>query len=275
MPESEVEGLDPEPAPRAPASAGEQGRPRPIRLSDRILIAGQTRKGKTELAKMIAFGQMPVRLIAVDPKGEHSFSYPDNDGKRQPVPVSRTPLELARNMHLPIVHWIPASFDRGMLEEGFAVIHETPGPYVLWIDEGSEVSSPSWCPEPLRLTVTQGAVWEKQVILVTQRLAEIHPVFRAQSDHVFLMVPAPILLDLKTLAGSVRREALWLDRELGELHRSHGDYSHLWYCRDVDLMLRCAPIPLGLAGAPLPAPSHQPQGGGESAATDATDDQED
>jgi hypothetical protein len=233
-------------------AAQEPGARRGIRLSDRVLIAGQTGKGKTELARMIAEGQQPVRLIVVDPKGELSF-HETVDGKRQPVTPARTPLELAQAMHGAIVHFIPASFDRDALEEAFEIIWETPGPYIVWVDEGSEVSSPNWCPMGLRLCTTQGRQLQKQVILVTQRLAEIHPVFRSQSEHVFLMVPAPIMLDLKTLAGNVRREASWLERELGELHQEHGDYSHLWYCRDTDEMRRCGPIPL--PARPRPAPS--------------------
>lgn len=243
------------------------GKPRGIRLSDRVLIAGQTGKGKTELAKMICEGQQPVRLICVDPKGEHAFT--DPEGK--PVVPARTPLELARAMHGPVVHYIPAGFDRDSLEEAFEIIHLTPGPKIVWVDETSEVSSPNWCPEGLRLEVTQGRRDRNQVIAVTQRLAEIHPVFRSQSEHIFLMVPAPIMLDLKTLAGNVRREAKWLDEELGRLHAEHGDYSHLWYCRDTDEMRRCAPIPLPSApGRPRPAPSELEDEGVGSDACEAS-----
>jgi hypothetical protein len=106
------------------------------------------------------------------------------------------------------------------------------------------------------------------VIAVTQRLAEIHPVFRSQSEHIFLMVPAPIMLDLKTLSGNVRREATWLDRELGELHGAHGDYSHLWYCRDTDEMRRCAPIPLH--GREVPAASDEDAEGVDSDSCEAS-----
>lgn len=259
---------DPQPeaeTPPAPAATGAQ--PRGIRLSDLVLIAGQRGKGKTELARMIAEAQQPVRLICVDPKGEHSFTEL-RDGKRVPVTPARTPLELAQAMHGAIVHYIPASFDRDALEEAFEIIWETPGPYILWVDEGSEVSSPNWCPPGLRLCATQGRVPEKQVLMVTQRLAEIHPVFRSQSDHVFLMVPAPVMLDLKAIAGNVRREASWLERELAEVHAASGDYSHLWYCRDTDEMRRCAPIPL--PSRPVPAASEDEADGVDSDACEAS-----
>lgn len=249
-PEHDVEQETPASTPTPPPDNSQKRRG--IRLSDLVLIAGQRGKGKTELARMIAQGQQPVRLIVVDPKGEHFFTE-SRDGRMVPVTPARSPFELAQAMHGAIVHYVPASFDRPALEEAFQIIWETPGPYVLWVDEGSEVSSPSWCPGGLRLCATQGRQPEKQLILVTQRLAEIHPVFRSQSDHVFLMVPAPVELDLKAIAGNVRREWTWLDRELGELHAEHGDYSHLWYLRDTDEMRRCAPIPLG--DRPLPAAS--------------------
>jgi hypothetical protein len=247
--------------------AAPAARQRGIRLTDLVLIAGQRGKGKTELARMIAEGQQPVRLIVIDPKGEHSFTE-TRGGKQTTVAPARTPLQLAQAMHGAVVHYIPASFDRDALEEAFEIIWETPGPYILWVDEGSEVSSPNWCPAGLRLCATQGRVPEKQVILVTQRLAEIHPVFRSQSDHVFLMVPAPVMLDLKAIAGNVRREASWLERELAELHHAHGDYSHLWYCRDTDEMRRCAPIPL--PARPRPAPCDEDPGDVDSDACEAS-----
>ncbi len=236
-------------APPAPA------RSRGIRLSDRILIAGQTGKGKTELAKFIVAGEQPCRTICVDPKEEHTFHDPKSG---EAIVPARTPLELARAMHGAVVHYVPAGFDREQLEECFQIIHETPGPLIVWVDEASEISSPGWCPEGLRLDVTQGRRHRKQVLAVTQRLHEIHPVFRSQSEHIFLMVPAPIMLDLKALSGNVGARRTGSTMSSGAAPAS-GDYSHLWYCRDTDEMRRCAPIPLSPPaagrGRPLPNPT--------------------
>jgi hypothetical protein len=212
---------------------------RGIRLSDRVLIAGQTGKGKTTFADYLVKGLQPVRVIVFDPKGELSFPG---------VEPCRTPDALAAAIHAPIVHYIPASFDRDQLEEACEIVWNTPGPYVWWIDETSEVSSPSWCPAGLRLGVTQGRQAHKMVLALTQRLAEIHPVFRSQSEHIIIFTPAPIELDLKTVAGHVRREARQLDAELSSLHAEYGDFSHLWYVRDTDELRRCAPLPMD--GAP-------------------------
>jgi Helicase HerA, central domain len=215
---------------------------RGIRLSDRVLIAGQTGKGKTTLARWLVEHLQPIRVIVFDPKAELSF----------PGAVAcHSPMELAAHMRDPVVHYVPESFDRNSLEEACQIVWVTPGPWVWWIDEASEVSNPNYCPEGLRLAVTQGRQAHKMVIALTQRLAEVHPVFRSQAEHVFMFVPAPILLDLKTIAGHVRREADVLDSELGDLHAECGDFSHLWYVRDTDELRRCMPLPI--PGAPRPA----------------------
>jgi hypothetical protein len=227
---------------------------RAIRLSDRVLIAGQTGKGKTTFADYLVKGMQPVRVIVFDPKGELSFAG---------VEPCRTPDALAAAMNAPVVHYIPASFDRESLEEACEIVWNTPGPYVWWIDETSEMSTPGWCPAGLRLGVTQGRQLEKMVLALTQRLAEIHPVFRSQAEHIIIFTPAPIELDLKTVAGHVRREARVLDAELMSLHAEHGDFSHLWYVRDTDELRRCAPLPLAGGAsrrqvAPASAPVEEP-----------------
>lgn len=219
-----------------------ENRMRGIRLSDRVLIAGQTGKGKTTLAQFIARGLQPIRLIVFDPKAELDFG----------VPPLRSIDELRAGIGGAVVHFIPSGFERDDLEEACQIVWEIPGPYLWWIDEGSEVSSPSYCPRGLRLAVTQGRQQRKIVLCLTQRLAEIHPVFRSQSEHIIIFTPAPILLDLKTISGNVRREAAELDAELGALHAEFGDYSHLWYVRDTDELRRCAPIPLADHGPPRP-----------------------
>jgi len=206
---------------------------RAIQPDDRVLLVGSTGDGKTTIAESLVVALQPIRTVLCDPKAEHQ--------------VGVTPVHdaagIAEQIRGPVCHWIPASFDRQALEEGFRVIWNTPGPLLLWIDELAEVSSPNWCPEGLRLQETQGRKLLKPVIACTQRVAECHPVFRSQSEHIFLMVPRPIELDLKTIAGNVRREAAVLGAELDSLQAEHGPYSHLWYVKPGNELRRCAPLP--------------------------------
>lgn len=224
---------------------------RGIRLSDRILIAGQTGKGKTTLARFLVERLQPLRVICFDPKGELQFAK---------VTPCRSPDALAVCVRDPLIHYIPESFDRDQLEQACEIVWQTPGPYVWWIDEASEVSSPGYCPPGLRLAVTQGRQARKMVIALTQRLAEIHPVFRSQSEHVIIFTPPPILLDLKTISGHVRREAGGLESELASLHQQEGDFSHVWYVRDTDELRRCAPLQITgitLTKVATPSADHQ------------------
>lgn len=206
---------------------------RGFRLSDRLLVVGQTGMGKTTFVRWLVEEMQPVRVIAFDPKDELDFPG---------VPKLRGPGELAQGMRGPLVHYVPGSFDRDALEHAAQIIHATPGPLLVWIDETSEVSTPSWCPEGLRLTVTQGRSKRKMVIAVTQRAAEIHPVFRSQAEHIVMFVPAPIELDLKTLAGTIGREASELRGALDYLQAHQGDYSHLWFVRPTGELRPCAPL---------------------------------
>ena len=236
---------------------------RGIRLSDRVLIAGQTGKGKTTLAAYLVERMQPVRTIVFDPKDELSFPG---------VVPCRTPEQLAHCMREALIHYVPASFERDQLEEACQIVWNTPGPYVWWVDEAAEVSNANYCPEGLALCVKQGRGKEKLVLALTQRLAEIHPVFRSQSEHVIIFTPSPIELDLRTVAGNIGHEARELRAELDSLHAEHGDFSHLWFVRDTNELRRCAPLPAGEDSRPsLPAATTDSEGAVESSPCEESD----
>jgi energy-coupling factor transporter ATP-binding protein EcfA2 len=206
---------------------------RGVRQGERVLIVGQTGMGKTTMAAYLAEMLQPIRLVIVDPKRELDL--------RQPVTHSVT--DLPEALRQPICHWMPDRVDRATLEEGFQLIWHTPGPLLVWVDEAALCSSDSWIPEGLRMLIIAGRQGGKMVLACTQRLVECHPVFRSQSEHIIILVPAPIALDLKTIAGHIGREAGLLEHELKSLQAEYGLYSHLWYVRPEDDLRRCAPLP--------------------------------
>jgi hypothetical protein len=215
--------------------------------ADRVLMVGQTRKGKTTLAEYLVGQMQPCRVIVFDPKEEFADGHFGES-------AARTPAQLAAAMHQHYVHYIPASFERDQLEEACQIVWLTPGPYIWWIDETSELTNPNYCPAGLRLAVTQGGKKRKLVLALTQRLAESHPVFRSQADHVIVFVPTPIELDLKEISRAIRRDPDTIRSELESLHRETGDYSHLWYVLDGDELRRMAPAPLEGADNPPRVP---------------------
>ncbi len=213
---------------------------RGIRLEDRLLIAGETRGGKTTLAEYIVEGLQPVRVIAFDPKGDLQLGV---------TPVTSTD-GLPEAIRAPVCHFIPSSFERDELERACQIVWETPGPWLWWVDDANEISSPGYCPLGLRLAVTQGGAKQKMVLATVQRLAETHPCLRSQATHMIVFVPAPILLDLRTIAGHLHTEAETLKQLLEGLEAEYGPYSHLWYCKDGKELRQCAPLPTG--GSPGP-----------------------
>ncbi len=223
---------------------------RGIRADDHVLIVGQNGRGKSVLAAFLAEQLQPIRTIVFDPKAEHDLG----------VPQCRTADELAAAIHEPVVHYVPAAFDRQSLEDACMVVWNTRGPWRWWIDEAAQMSSPTWVPQGLMLAATQGRRPQKTLLTLTQRVHAIHPVLRSEAKHIYMFVPPPIELDLKALAAHVRREAAELDAQLKAAHDRHGDFSHLWYVQDTDELRTCTPLPLP---AGLGAPSSPVAGDGQ------------
>jgi hypothetical protein len=247
---------------------------RGFRLEDRLLFVGQTGKGKSTLALWVIEQLQPVRTIIFDPKGEFNFG--------PTFPPARNPAELRVAIRQRLVHYVPQSFERPPLEEACQIVWDTPGPYVWHIDEAAEITNPNYCPEGLRLGVTQGRRFKKMVIALTQRLAECAPVFRSQASHVVIFVPEPIELDLKEISKAIRRPTSVIAAELSSLYAEHGNFSHLWWVSETDELRRCAPLPApgspgqpGMTtaspGDPRPAPTAPEEGDAGSPQCDSSD----
>lgn len=232
--------------------------PRGIRRSDRLLMVGYTGCGKTELAKMIA-ARSGTRLIVWDPKDELELRVAKARGIGSLEKALREPRR--------IVHWVPVTGERDEYEAAAALVWRTPGPWLWWVDEASECTSPSWCPTGLRLAATQGRTSERSVMALTQRVAECHAVLRSQAEHIFVFAEEPIDLDLKALAGHVPLSAADLAQALRELHSEYGRHAHLWSIRPTRELRRCAPIPLRRPPGRAPRQPPESPGGPERAAS--------
>jgi pentatricopeptide repeat protein len=125
-----------------------------IRFNQRVLIAGMTRSGKSELARYL-FAQMRCRRVIVDPKREWSLGV----GIPRIELVATTPEQAAAEVAAidwtqPVVHVAPAWLGRRgakdaaryQLEALFAAIAALPGDVHVWIDELYGVSSSTWAP---------------------------------------------------------------------------------------------------------------------------------
>jgi hypothetical protein len=213
---------------------------RAIRRTDRVLIAGYTGCGKTELAGMIS-KRATGRLIVWDSKDELQLT-------AKPV-RGLGGLEKALRDGRRIVHWVPLTGSRDEYEQASRLVWRTPGPWLWWVDEASECTSPSWIPTGLKLAATQGRKSGRVVMALTQRVAECHPVLRSQAEHIFLFAELPIEIDLKALAGHMGADQPAIATALEQLNTEHGIHAHLWWVRPTRELRRCAPI--SLRGPPV------------------------
>jgi hypothetical protein len=217
--------------------------------ADRVLIVGSTGDGKSTVARYVINSFQPVRTLICDSKGD--INWPD-------AATVRTAGELRQAIaaNIPAIRWVPRSFDRKYMDECWEAIHEAIGPLIVWVDEAAEHCSPNRCPEGLRLDITQGRAGKdpknpqdekrgpKLMVICTQRINECHPVIRTQAEHIIVMTPPPAEIDLKAIAGNLRRSQAQVEAELTQLHQEHGNFSHLWYCKPDNDLRRMAPIPL-------------------------------
>ncbi len=209
-------------------TAQARGGQRRITTADRVLIAGTSGAGKSTIAAYLVNVSRAGRsggpaLLAVDPKGEWDLGVTPCSGVGE---LQRTVRRGQRR-----VHWIPEDCDdREQLDAGYRVCAAIPGPLWHWEDEAAETTRTSWAPGGLRTRARLGRARREGLIVVTQRLAECHPVIRTQATHILIPAPGPPELDLRMLAGHCGMDPGQLRCELEECHAAAGQWAHLWHC---------------------------------------------
>lgn len=227
---------------------------RGIRLSDRVLVNGDTGDGKSTLIHCIVASLQPIRTIIVDPKED-----PPLMRMLSRVPVIRDVRELPEALRQPVCHWVPENPNNiKELEAGYRAIWKCPGPYLVWDDELADVTGPNLIVPSHAGLIKKGRAHNKLWIGATQRLSETNPTCRSQAEHLIAMTPSPVDVDLVKLARYMQLSPDQLQAELNDLHDAAGKYSHLWYVKETRehrRMSPCPPPPYTWPARPRVAPS--------------------
>jgi pentatricopeptide repeat protein len=204
-----------------------------IRWNQRVLIAGMTRSGKSELARYL-FAQMRCRRVLIDPKREWAL------GVGVPrIELGATTMEAAEreaaaiDWTQPVLHVSPLWLGRRgardaaryQLEALFARIARLPGDTHVWIDEGYGVSSASWAPAGLIELEVAGGGMGKGSTTCTQRPVNVAKELLTEADYLFLFGP----LDRDDVAESLRGCSSFLPPERAlELMAAQPRYGYLF-----------------------------------------------
>jgi pentatricopeptide repeat protein len=255
-----------------------------IDWNQRILLAGMTRSGKSELARYL-FSLMRVRRVLVDPKREWALGVgiPRNDLRAQTMDAAVAEVE-AIDWTLPVVHVSPAWLGRRgardaaryQLEALFSRIARITGNLHVWIDEGYGVSSSNWAPAGLIELEVAGGGRGKGTTTCTQRPVNVAKELLTEADHLFLFGP----LDQDDVRESLRGCSSFLapDRAL-ELMASQPRHGYLYVNKPDRTYAIGPPLPAHLrtasagirrltdaAGEPPPEPAVEAEAAEEPAA---------
>ena len=168
----------------------------------------------------------------------------------------------------PIINWVPSSFRREVFEEFYAAAWEHRGPPTLmWDDELSAVTSPSWAPDGWMMIQQQGGEWQFGKLNVAQRCKNIKMEARTEAEEfcIFADLSAPDLDWLADEIGEVDGRPM-TGYDLRRMHRElAGEYpappgspvsthAFLRWIRSSGELQRCAPLDAGWVDAPLLQP---------------------
>lgn len=198
--------------------------------TDRLLLVGKTRSGKSTVAAYL-FSLFRVQRVLIDPKGEWQV---------RGAVVVRSPAQLEQALdRAPLIRYVPARADRDEWEQVYAVLFERRRLFV-WTDEAASVSEAGWQPRGLRLLQMQGAGLGLGHMACTQRPVKIAPELRSEAEHVMVFAP-PLARpdDLASVADELGLGRDQLRAELAELP-PHG---FLWFERRTGETTVCPPLP--------------------------------
>jgi energy-coupling factor transporter ATP-binding protein EcfA2 len=230
-----------------------------IRFNDRVLIVGKTGSGKTVLARHLFDSMRGARRTAVDPKGRLQLGI---------TPARST---AAIDLAAPVSHFIPGTLEDAEYEEAFSKLWHAGGPRVVWLDESFGPTRAGYAPQALRFIVQQGREVGVGLIACSQRPVNIEATLRTEAEHLFIFVPAPHRIDLDSLALEIGCSSEVLAKTMRDLQAQEGDHSHLWYRRNTDELVPCAPLPAAYAhrGQPVSTPAQDEAEGSQSPASDS------
>lgn len=195
--------------------------------ADRVLVAAPTRGGKTTLIRYIVACLQPVRVVLIDPKEAPELADIPN--------IVHDTSDLPEALREPICHWVPADMedwkDVCLGYRHIWALHKH-GPRVVWDDEVADTTKPNRIAPACAMLIRRGSGWRQVYIAATQRLSEAHGLVRTQCKHIIAMTPAPVDLDLESLARHVQMNPRQLQEALNDLCDEAGPYSHLWFCED-------------------------------------------
>lgn len=180
-----------------------------IKRSHTQVFYGRRGSGKSELCRALWVGMRPWR-ICIDVKDDRGEYLPG-------VPVVQSPKEILDHDTVRIVPARPNDVDwyNEIYELAFVE-----GDCLVWCDELNEVTKPNFVPESMRRYILQGRTRECGHLGCTPRPADIHPVFGAQADQIYIFrVTHP--RDQDAVAGLIGMKPAELERTIAELPRYH------------------------------------------------------
>jgi energy-coupling factor transporter ATP-binding protein EcfA2 len=215
-------------SPVRPGAPGRGG----VRFTDRVVIVGQTGRGKSVLARHLLAAMRP-RKVLIDPKNELD-GFPGATLAR-----GAGGLLAALRAGEPVVRFVPVEGTPDEYHRAYAAILEQPEPVVTFTDELYAPGDANSAPRGLRLLLTQGRSLGKGHIGATQRPRRVCLEAISEAQHFYLFGPPPARSDLSLLADYVGQPEPVLRHELARLE----PYAYLWSDRTTGELTSWPPLP--------------------------------